>query len=707
MAMTTFTDVKEFPQIYNETSRATLGVARSFQIIKDSEILYLDSVDELGTLGIYSAKIKNDTFCEVLLVDPRNIVDADEEIPEALKTLKERLRDTSIGINSYQYSSEKNIIIFSLSNKIYIFSMDQNKVIKIIEDGFLPLLSPNGKYIAICVGTTLKIYSIVEDCYIKTVEREGYIWAQPDFVSAEEMGRYISVWFSPDSSRVISLGFNDNEVSKTQIQNTQDEEPRDYKYPFAGTTNPKLLLNDFEIYKSDTFKEIKDEYYVNTHFKKNKPISITLNRKQDKISGNGVVIYSSDSHIDLFNTIPKPIDDDKWLNYDVDANLDLKHLTVGDIKILGTDGLLNVYGFSKNHFYFQIMVEGTSYQVKRISIHDLENSNSVLNDCTKTIKKSESPIAITISKESDSYMLNLKDSETIFPTILFCREMSGKSSTVKFGKEAEYDINFDVTTTIKTINNDIRVSISKQNTESTEPSPLLIYSYGGPSGFTSGNLSRYAISAKQRSLTQQWFASLGFIVVSIDGAGMSVGSVSREHETRQGFYEPTTRDQIIAIEEIIETENIDNEKIAIMGWSFGGYLAGACISKRPDIFKVAIIGAPVTDWKLYDTCYTERYLGNPTIEDAPYSESSLLNKSFSKDSHIKLIHGRNDDNVLYVNSLKLARHLNEQNVNLEFITLDNSTHMVADKQKAAKLLIDDAIYLGEKLCLPKIKELLN
>ena len=176
---------------------------------------------------------------------------------------------------------------------------------------------------------------------------------------------------------------------------------------------------------------------------------------------------------------------------------------------------------------------------------------------------------------------------------------------------------------------------------------------------------------------------------------------------RQGFYEPTTRDQIIAIEEIIETENIDNEKIAIMGWSFGGYLAGACISKRPDIFKVAIIGAPVTDWKLYDTCYTERYLGNPTIEDAPYSESSLLNKSFSKDSHIKLIHGRNDDNVLYVNSLKLARHLNEQNVNLEFITLDNSTHMVADKQKAAKLLIDDAIYLGEKLCLPKIKELLN
>ena len=123
--MTEFTNVKDFPLIYNETQRATLGVPRSFQIVDEESALFLNNVDDKGTLGIYIAKFGTDSS-EELLVNPSTLLDSTNEIdiPDEVKALKERLRDLSTGISSFQYSKESDILMFSLSTSVFLFSIE-------------------------------------------------------------------------------------------------------------------------------------------------------------------------------------------------------------------------------------------------------------------------------------------------------------------------------------------------------------------------------------------------------------------------------------------------------------------------------------------------------------------------------------------------------------------------------------------------------
>jgi dipeptidyl-peptidase-4 len=305
--MSQITQIQDFPLIYNQTQRATLGVPRSFQIIDDTSFLHLNKVDATGTLGIYISTLENNEIKESLLIDPSNLLDKDDvDIPDEIKALKERLRDLSSGISSFQYCAETDVLLFSLGSDVFLFSIRENRILKNLENVFLPLLSPNGKYIALCQSKDMKVFDISKDQYIKIISQDGYVWGQPDFISAEEMGRYVSIWFSPDSNKILSLGYSDENVELTQIQANKDEDAKDYKYPFAGTSNPKLLLNEYIIGGDSKFSEVNDEYYVNTEFIENESISISLNRDQNILSSNSESFeYKSNRHIDLFNTIPK------------------------------------------------------------------------------------------------------------------------------------------------------------------------------------------------------------------------------------------------------------------------------------------------------------------------------------------------------------------------------------------------------------------
>lgn len=703
--MPEYTNLKDFPFEYNQSQRATKGTPRSFQIVDDQHVLFLNSVDEKGTLGIYYSELKDDgSLHQEIIIDASNLLDSTDniELPDEIKALKERLRDLSSGISSFQYSPDADLLVFSLSTDVFLYSLRERRILKSLQNVFLPKLSPNGEYIAVCEEKNLKVFDVSGDRYIKTISQDNYIWGQADFISAEEMGRYTSVWFSPDSKKLVSLGYNDDEVELTEIKDTADGDPRPYKYPFAGTKNPSLLLNEYEIGKDSIFYEVEDEYYVDTVFTKDEAISVTLNREQNKLStSTGIFEYESYRHIDLFDLIPTQLKNKTWLHYDIDNELDAKHLAIDNKKILGTEHLINVLGFSKSFLYLQTLEDGFNFKIKRIKIKDLEKQKCLKDYRCETIKISNSPITLSLSSKSDSFIITERLSNSVFPQSIFY----SNSIEAEFSVLANFDFNFDIASELKTFGDDIRVLITKPN-KVTDKLPLLVYSYGGPSSFTSGHIHRYAVSSKQRALIQQWIASLGFVVISVDGAGTPIGTVSREDATSKDFFEATVADQIKAVKECIATENVDENKIAIMGWSFGGYLSAACISKHPEIFKAAVVGAPVTDWALYDTCYTERIIGNPNTSPDNYDRSSLLNKSFSSNSSIRLIHGRSDDNVLYINSQKLETHLKDQGVDVEFITIDNATHMVGNANDAAQLLIDDVLFLSEALNLPELRLLL-
>jgi dipeptidyl-peptidase 4 len=164
------------------------------------------------------------------------------------------------------------------------------------------------------------------------------------------------------------------------------------------------------------------------------------------------------------------------------------------------------------------------------------------------------------------------------------------------------------------------------------------------------------------------------------------------------FLAPTLDDQIEALHAAAERfPFLDLSRVAIRGWSFGGELSAAAVLRRPDVFHAAVVGAPVTDQRLYDTHYTERYLGHPDEEPEAYRRSSLLADAGGMERPMLLIHGLADDNVYVAHSIRLSRALLEAGRPHRFLPLSGATHMAGEEVVAENLLLLQVRFLRDAL----------
>ena len=185
---------------------------------------------------------------------------------------------------------------------------------------------------------------------------------------------------------------------------------------------------------------------------------------------------------------------------------------------------------------------------------------------------------------------------------------------------------------------------------------MLLDPYGGPH-------AQRVLKARSAYLTAQWFAEQGFAVVIADGRGTPGRGPEWERAVAGDLAGPVLEDQVDALREAAARfADLDTGRVAIRGWSFGGYLAALAVLRRPDVFHAAIAGAPVTDWRLYDTHYTERYLGLPG--PGPRAVRAVLADHMMADTGaqgrrqasgpLMLIHGLADDNVVVAHTLRLS-----------------------------------------------------
>ncbi len=230
--------------------------------------------------------------------------------------------------------------------------------------------------------------------------------------------------------------------------------------------------------------------------------------------------------------------------------------------------------------------------------------------------------------------------------------------------------------------------------ESDGPLPVLLDPYGGPHG-------RRVVAAHNPHLTSQWFADQGFAVVVADGRGAPGRSPAWEKAVRDDFG-LTLDDQIDALEGLAGRFPLDLSRVAIRGWSYGGYLAGLAALRRPDVFHAAVVGAPVTDWRLYDTHYTERYLGDPARQPEVYAANSLvtddgLSEPASEVRPMMIVHGLADDNVVVAHALRLSSALLAAGRPHEVLPLSGVTHMTPQEQVAENLLLLQVDFLKRSL----------
>ncbi|HWF82702.1 MAG TPA: prolyl oligopeptidase family serine peptidase, partial [Streptosporangiaceae bacterium] len=229
--------------------------------------------------------------------------------------------------------------------------------------------------------------------------------------------------------------------------------------------------------------------------------------------------------------------------------------------------------------------------------------------------------------------------------------------------------------------------------------PVLMDPYGGPH-------SQRVTASADAYLSSQWFADQGFAVIVADGRGTPGRGSDWERSIAGDLASPALDDQVDALAAVAEhcererLADLDLAKVGIRGWSFGGFLSALAVLRRPDVFHAGIAGAPVTDWRLYDTHYTERYLGHPAENPGDYDRSSLLADAPKLSRPLMIIHGLADDNVVIAHALRLSSALLAAGRAHSVLPLTGVTHIASQEDVAENLLLLQVDFLRSALDLP-------
>ena len=222
--------------------------------------------------------------------------------------------------------------------------------------------------------------------------------------------------------------------------------------------------------------------------------------------------------------------------------------------------------------------------------------------------------------------------------------------------------------------------------------PVIVSSYGGPH-------AQRVIRAPLSLATEQWLADCGFAVVIIDGRGSPGVAPSCEAAIAGDLAGPPLADQIHGLREAVAAcpDRLDGGRVGIRGWSFGGYLAALAVLRAPEVFHAAFAGAPVTEWRLYDTHYTERYLGQPQAAAQAYDGSSLLPLAPGLRRPLCLVHGLADDNVVAAHTLQLSAALTAAGRSHQVLPLPRVSHMTPQASITENLLRVERAFFAQQL----------
>jgi dipeptidyl-peptidase-4 len=222
--------------------------------------------------------------------------------------------------------------------------------------------------------------------------------------------------------------------------------------------------------------------------------------------------------------------------------------------------------------------------------------------------------------------------------------------------------------------------------------PVLLHTYAGPTG-------RMVVATPKSYVIDQWFADAGFVVVAVEGRGTSNRGREWERVVHKDLISVALGDQVAGLQALgARYPELDLDRAGIFGWSFGGYVSAMAALLRPDVFKAAIAGAPVTDWGLYDTFYTERYMQTPELNADGYRETSALTHAGKLERPLLIIHGTTDDNVHFANSLALVSAVFRAGkaAHVELLPVA-ATHMTPDPEIALALGLRELRFFQEHL----------
>ena len=634
------------------------------------------------------------------------------------------------GIDSYTFSpDEKSILIANNTNQIfrhsftadyYLYDTTTKKVSKVFDFQVQePTFSPDGKKIAFARDNNLFVFDIASK-QITAITSDGkknsVINGITDWVYEEEFAFVRAFDWSKDSKKVAYIRFDESQVpefSMSMFKKDLYPTVETFKYPKAGEKNSEVSLHIYDIASKGTQKVNLSQYadFYIARMKWTNEANVlsaqVLNRHQDNldllfIDGNSgatkVVLNEKDkAYIDVTDNLTFLKDNSFiWTSEKDGFNHIYLYDKTGKLKNQVTKGnweVTNYYGFDeKNNTVFYQSVENGSINRDVYSIN-LNGKNKV------RLSKSTGTNAATFSPNFQ-YFITTFSSATQPTTYTLNEAKKGAQVQVIENNEAlatklkGYDLPAKEFFVLKTAKgNELNAWILKpKDFDPNKKHPVFMYQYSGPGS--------QQVNNDWNGSDDYWFQMLaqqGYIVACVDGRGTGFKGAAFKKVTQKELGKYEVEDQIDAAKVIGNYPYVDKNRIGIWGWSYGGFMASNCILKGSDVFKMAIAVAPVTNWRFYDSIYTERYMQTPQENATGYDENSPINHVNKLKGKYLLIHGSGDDNVHVQNSMQMIEALIQANKQFDSEIYPDKNHGIYGGKTRIQLYTKMTNFIKENL----------
>ena len=692
--MTTESD--SFPRRHARTQRFTLGAPRGFTVAPDgARVAFLRSSsgsDRANSLWVLD--LPDGT--ERLAADPGALLDgASEQLSAEERARRERSREGGAGIVGYATDAAVETASFALSGRLFTARLTTGETRELTVPGPVidPRPAPDGRHIAYVARGALRVVGAdgAGDRALAEPETEHVTYGLAEFIAAEEMSRTRGFWWAPGADRLLVARADDTPVTRWWISDPAhpDREPNNVAYPAAGTPNADVRLFVLGLDGERTevlWDRDRYPYLARVHWSEaGAPLVLVQSRDQrgllylavDPDTGTTRMVHADEDPIwlELFAGAPCWNPSGQLVRIADEGGARVlavgeRPLTSGQLHIravldVGTDDTLvsaSAGADAEDPEIGEIHV----YRVSELGVERVSREPGVHS----AVRAGGVTVLVSATPDRPGTRVQVLTDGKPTATVRSYAEDPGLSPRVTLTEGGARRIPCAV--------------LMPRDYHGDTPLPVLLDPYGGPHG-------QRVVAAHNAHLTSQWFADQGFAVVVADGRGTPGRSPAWEKEIKDDLAEIVLQDQVDALRSLAERFPLDLGRVAIRGWSFGGYLSALAVLRRPDVFHAAVVGAPVTDLRLYDTHYQERYLGDPNEQPDVYRRNSLIDDAGLVDAAephrpMMVIHGLADDNVVVAHSLRLSSALLAAGRPHEVLPLSGVTHMTPQETVAENLL---------------------
>ena len=696
-------DASSFPRRHARTQGFTLGRPRGFQVGADgARVAFLrsaagdDPVNRLWVLEVAGGT-------ERLVADPAALLGGGPaDLPAEERARRERARERAGGIVAFAADLDLTVASFALAGRLFVADLAGAGGARELPaaGGVLdPRVDPTGARVAWVAGRALQVAELGGSGQGRRLVSEDdpeVTWGLAEFLAAEEMGRGRGFWWAPDGRRLAVARADTTPVPRFHLTDPANPaiEPVSLPYPAAGTANADVSLHVLDLdgrRVEVAWDRAAFPYLAAVGWDAGGPLTLLVQSRDQTATrvlaadpGTGATTELAAQHdpawVELVPGVPAWLDGRLVLTAD-DPACDTRRLTV-DGRPVTPPGLqvTQVVAVTGGAVLVAGGEEPTEVHLWRVEPGAAPERLTAGRGQHAASAAGPVMVVTRADLEHDNTATTVHAPGRPPRPIASTAQSPGLVPRPELLRAGPHELR-------------CALLLPDQSTSDEGPLPVLLDPYGGPH-------HRQVLAARDRFLVSQWFADQGFAVLVTDGRGTPGRGPAWERAVWRDLAGPVLDDQVEALHAVAaDHPELDLSRVAIRGWSFGGYLAALAVLRRPDVFHAAVAGAPVTDWRLYDTHYTERYLGHPAADPDAYRRSSLLADAAKLERPLLLVHGLADDNVVAAHTLRLSGLLLVAGRPHNVLPLSGVTHMAAQEAVAESLLHLQLAFLRDALGL--------